>query len=112
MDRMAEDNRDGSGKAASAAVEAWLAAHAAPPPVDAGALLDLRLALARVCEADIVKRDAEASRILGDMALAVDMDDFHAGLDRLGRRVAALTSGKGTPPAARPARAARHLIRI
>lgn len=111
---MAEADRIEEGGAANVAVEAWLRALGAPPAVNAGALLDLRLALARVCEADLIRRDHDACRLLRDMSLAEDMDDLHAVLDRLGERVAKLLGdARDKRPSTAPrGRSARHLIRI
>ncbi|WAJ30512.1 hypothetical protein [Antarcticirhabdus aurantiaca] len=107
---MADEEQSSEAARASAVVEAWLAARGSRPPLDTAVLVELRLALARVCEAEIVGRDPMAQRILRNMAWAEDMDEFHAALDRLSARVAELTSGARHETAA--PRPPRRLLRL
>ena len=118
---MSQAGGDGDAAAASAAIERWLAARGAPEP-DESALLNLRLSLARICEARLVAADPAAQRILAEMTRADTMEALDAEVDRLGRRVAELTGAGGAPAASpaergaaaetRRARPSRHLLKL
>lgn len=80
-------------------------------------LLEVRQAVKRLGEAPMVQDDALACRILDEMALAQDMEEFTAGLERLDLRMQLLAKRKSAQPRSadappRAPRAARTLLKL
>jgi hypothetical protein len=90
-----------SAAAASAAIDAFLAARVAPP--DPGpVMVRIRDAAAELAALPFVAADGECRRLVGEMAAARDMDALHAVVEKLERHVAALLSGETRPVPAAP----------
>lgn len=91
----------GDARAASAAVEQWLADRPPAPPIG-DVLVKMRAALEHLRDAPVLRDDDVAMRIMNAMARCGDMEELAPLVDRLDARLMVLLGGGAEAGASSP----------